>query len=105
MKEKEGFLLYTSFYEPLKILSDEQLGKLFRAIFEYKINGIEDVDNDIQIAFAFIKNQLRLDDEKYEIKCNKNKENGKLGGRPPKANGNLKTERFFRKPNESEKTL
>lgn len=97
MKEKESFLLYTSFYEPLKILSNEQLGKLFRAIFEYKINGIEWVDNDIKIAFAFIKNQMRLDDEKYQEKCSKNKENAKLGGRPKKITE--KTERFFKKAN------
>ncbi len=104
---KESFLLYTSFYEPLKTLSNEQLGKLFKAIFEYEINGIEDVETDIQIAFAFIKNQLLLDSQKYEAKCQKNKENGKLGGRPKanKANGNSKTKRFKRKPKRSEKTL
>ena len=90
---KESFILYTSFYEPLKNLSNEQLGKLFKAIFEYELNGTENVDKDIQIAFGFIKNQLVLDGEKYDKKCKKNKENGKLGGRP-KANSNLKTERF-----------
>lgn len=76
---KDSFVLYTSFYEPLKSLTDEQLGKLFRAIFEFNLTEKENVDSDIKIAFAFIKNQLLLDGEKYEKAKRKKAEAGRIG--------------------------
>lgn len=82
--KKDSFILYKSFYEPLKMLSEKQLGKLFKAIFEYQISGKTEVDLDIQMAFAFIKNQLDIDYGKYEEKVKKNSDNGRKGGRPPK---------------------
>ena len=51
---KESFLLYNSFYEPIKYLSDEQLGRLFRAIFNYSSTGEITEDKEILIAFMFI---------------------------------------------------
>lgn len=76
---KDSFILYTSFYEPLKTLTNEQLGRLFRAIFEFNLNDKEDVDVDIQIAFAFIKNQLLIDSEKYEDVKKRKAEAGRIG--------------------------
>ena len=76
---KDSFILYTSFYEPLKLLTDEQLGRLFRAIFEFNINGSEEVSNDIKMAFAFIKNQLIVDSKKYENTLKRKSEAGKRG--------------------------
>ena len=78
--ERESFILYTSFYEPLKYLNDTQMGKLFRAIFEYQIKGNINVDNDIRIAFEFIKNQLDIDAEKWKGEKQKRSEAGRLGG-------------------------
>lgn len=80
MKEKESFILYNSFYEPIKALKNEQLGKLLRAIFDYTINGEITQDNEIIVAFMFIKNQLDRDSEKWEDERNKRKEAGRLGG-------------------------
>ncbi len=74
---KNSFIIYNSFYEPLKSLNDEQLGKLFRAIFNYTINGEITQDNDILIAFMFIKNQLDMDSEKYQDIKQKRSEAGK----------------------------
>lgn len=71
---RESFLIYKSFYEPIKHLSDEDIGKLFRALFEYQINKTECTDVSIKMAFDFFKNQFRLDDEKYNNKCQKNRE-------------------------------
>lgn len=80
MNEKESFILYNSFYEPIKALKNEQLGKLLRAIFNYTINGEITQDSEIIIAFMFIKNQLDRDSEKWEVERNKRKEAGRLGG-------------------------
>lgn len=62
---KESFIIYTSFYKPISILSDKQLGRLFRAIFEYQLSGVVDVEEDIRMAFEFFKNQFEIDESKY----------------------------------------
>ena len=74
---KDTFVLYNSFYEPIKLLTDEQLGKLLRAIFDYTINGEITQDKDIMIAFMFIKNQLDMDNAKWEETRKKRSEAGK----------------------------
>lgn len=81
---KDSFLLYKSFYGPVSGLSDKQLGRLFRAIFLYQIDGSTQVDADIQMAFAFFKNQMDIDGGKYQKVIERNKRNGSKGGRPSK---------------------
>ncbi|SVE10973.1 uncharacterized protein METZ01_LOCUS463827 [marine metagenome] len=80
--ERPSFLIYKSFYEPIKILSYENKGKLFEAIFEYQINGKLEAEPQIQMAFAFFKNQFELDQKKWEKKIVAQIDNGKKGGRP-----------------------
>ena len=36
--DRQSFIIYKNFYEPIKHLDDEDLGKLFRAIFEYNLS-------------------------------------------------------------------
>ena len=74
---KDSFVLYNSFYEPLKSLSNEQLGRLFKAIFNYTINGEVTQENDIIIAFMFIKDQLDRDSSKWQEIRKKRSEAGK----------------------------
>lgn len=82
--EKDSFIIYKSFYEPIRSLSDRQLGRLFRALFDYQINASTNVDNDIQMAFAFFKNQMDIDNSKYQKVVERNRQNGLKGGRPNK---------------------
>lgn len=85
MESKEGFLLYKGFWEPIKGLPNEKLGMLFRAIFEYQISGVEPgPENEIFMAFLFFKNQFKVDEKKYQTIIERNRNNGKKGGRPPK---------------------
>lgn len=81
---KDSFIIYKSYYEPIKGLSDKQLGRLFRALFCYQIEGSTQVDADIQMAFAFFKNQMDIDQSKYQKVVDRNKLNGSKGGRPTK---------------------
>ena len=81
--DRQSFVIYKNFYEPIKHLSNTDLGKLFRAIFEYQItNGVE-VEPGIKIPFEFFKNQFKLDDEKWMKRVEASRANGLLGGRPP----------------------
>ena len=80
--DRKSFIIYKNFYEPIKHLSDDDLGKLFRAIFQYQIsNGVE-VEPGIKIPFEFFKNQFNLDNEKWLKRAQSSRENGSLGGRP-----------------------
>ena len=97
-KQRDSFILYKSHYEPISKLSDSQLGRLFRAIFQWQINGKADPGPDIEMAFGFIINQCRIDNEKYLARCEKNQENGKLGGRPKKTDRLLENQTVIGKP-------
>ncbi len=79
---KESFILYTSFYKPISKLSDKQLGRLFRAVFRYNLGEVFDVEEDIEMAFEFFKNQFEIDESKYQSKVMRDVENGRKGGNP-----------------------
>lgn len=104
---RDSVIFYISHYEVVKQLENEQLGKLYRALFETAMGNDTKIDDDIKIPFGFINNQMVLDVQKYNDKCLKNKENGKLGGRPKK-DATLEAEKpnkangFFENPNENE---
>ena len=88
--DRQSFIIYKNFYEPIKHLNNTDLGKLFRAIFEYnlsvdgteKINGVV-VPPEVKIPFEFFKNQFNLDDAKWMKRVKASRENGLKGGRPP----------------------
>ncbi|MGV8142960.1 MAG: DUF6291 domain-containing protein [Candidatus Pacearchaeota archaeon] len=78
---KESFLLYKSFYEPIKHLTLEQKGALLDAIFLYQlgqdVTEVTAVNPAIKMAFEFFKNQFRLDDNKYQTFVELQKEKGR----------------------------
>ena len=79
---RESFILYKSFYLPIKELTVEEKGQLLDAIFQYHINGkICQLSPVCQMAFNFMRNQFERDDEKYQTVVERNKTNGKKGGR------------------------
>lgn len=52
----ETFVVPKSFYEPIKDWSNEDLGALFRAIFEWQTSGVEySVNDKIGLAFGLFK--------------------------------------------------
>jgi len=99
---KESFVIYKAFYEPISELSDEDLGQLFRCIFLYQIKEIEPANTSrIYMAFQFFKNQFRLDNKKYLVVVNRNKNNGLKGGRP-KTQDNPKNPVGYLKPKKAD---
>ena len=59
-------MLYDDLYETLQYLSDEQLGKLTRMIFDYRINGVVcDVSDPLFFCFNPIRVQLERNEIKY----------------------------------------
>jgi hypothetical protein len=105
MENKTSFYLHNDMLNVLDKLTDEQAGKLFKAIKNYQ-HGIEDeLDLLLEITFIPFKNQFDRDMVKYQSVVERNKENGKKGGRPKKTQGNPKNPSGFlnnpEKPKES----
>jgi hypothetical protein len=78
MNKKKSFLLYDDLYETLQYLNDEQLGKLTRMIFDYRINGVVcDVSDPLFFCFTPIRVQMERDDAKYKDEVEKRSIAGK----------------------------
>lgn len=76
MKDKDGFLLYTSQIGLFDKLTDEQAGKLIKAIYRYELTReYPNLDFGLDMAFTSIKIILDKNREKYQKQCKKNKEN------------------------------
>ena len=105
-KDKKSFILYCDQQGVFNMLPDEQAGKLIKHIFAY-VND-EDPESDdllLTIAFESIKTQLKRDLKKYEHYIDKQKENGRKGGRPktqPFFDETQKTQAFFLKPKKAD---
>ncbi len=85
-KKNEGIIMYREYLSYFELLSIEDRGELITAVFRYAF-GEEDgeaLSPAARMAFMFITDQINRDTEKYEKKCEKNRRNGLLGGRPPK---------------------
>lgn len=80
--------VYKDFISIAEALDNGQRGKLFLAILQYA-NGQEPtgLSGAEYIAFLTIKAQIDRDQSEYASKSEKNRENGRKGGRPKKANG------------------
>ena len=102
---RPSFLIYKSFYKPIKNLSNEDKGKLFTAIFEHQtqdFDGSEQViEPQIEMAFEFFKNQFELDNKKWEKRVEAQRANGKKGGRPKNS---VEDDAPDEKPNEPKET-
>ena len=80
---RDSLVLYTSYYDKFKKLSDEQFGKLIRLVFQYQEDGIVPEIEDIVISIAFdvIRHDLDINNAKYEMIIQKRKEAGSAGGK------------------------
>ena len=89
MKLKKSFVLYHDYWNWFRLLTDEELGQLMRAIFSYERDQIlpASLNEKTEIAFCMIKEVLDRDREKYELICNRNKEIAKLRWKKMKESG------------------
>lgn len=105
-KDKKSFILYCDQQGVFNMLPDEQAGKLIKHIFAY-VNDEDPESEDLLLTIAFesIKTQLKRDLKKYENYIDKQKENGRKGGRPktqPFFDETQKTQAFFQKPKKAD---
>ena len=82
-ENKKSFLLYSDLIHTIEKMSDEDSGKLFKHILKYVNDKNPTTDNIvIELVFEQIKQQLKRDLVKYESIRERNRINGKKGGRP-----------------------
>lgn len=81
---KESFLLFTDHLQLVEELSDEQAGKLMKGVLRYASgdDGVVFSDGITRVVFKAIKTSIDRANEKYERICQRNRDNGKKGGRP-----------------------
>lgn len=99
-EDKKGFIVYVDYEQHLKLLTDEENGKLFMALIKYASCGeLPDFDGALKMAFSFMRMQLDRDNEKYENVKKARSEAGKLGGRPKNEEKAKKANVFLEKQN------
>ena len=87
MANKKSFLVYLDNLTQVELLTDEEAGKLFKSLFKFSIDS-EDYSNNLEpmtkMAYSFMTEQIRRDNQRYEERCKQSSINGKKGGRPKK---------------------
>lgn len=97
--ERRAFLMYAEWHPLLTGMTDEQAGKLIKAIYAYQKGEEYEITDALLLGvFQMIKAKFDADRKLYEEKCEKNRANGAKGGRPRKQEEPKKTERLTEKP-------
>lgn len=86
--KRDGIIIYVQQYEAIKDLSQSDKGLLLDAIFHYHITGevMQELPPMVLMAFTFIRTSIDSNTRKYEAIVERNRENGKKGGRPRNPN-------------------
>ena len=75
-----GFFCQDEYLAKLVKLTDEEVGRLFRALMDYHKNGVvSDLDGRESIAFDFIKEDIDNAELAYQKKCDQASENRRKG--------------------------
>lgn len=113
MTTKNNLIIYNNFIEPIKLLSNEDAGILFKKLVAYHFDNTETQDNAfVEFAFGMMKPLIDSNKETYDNICKRNSENGSKGGRPKGSTKtqktqsvNLETQKNPKKLNRIEKNI
>lgn len=73
---REFFCAYHSYLKSMRKLTDEECGRLFRALLTYSITGEEtELEGREEIVFDIFSQQIDRDKESYEKTCQQNRKN------------------------------
>ena len=101
MKKPQAIYLYFDSLNELDMLSDEQTGRLLKALLRYGESGeTPDFSDDkaLMLVFSVMSRKIDRDFEKYAQICEKRKEAGRKGGAPK---GNANASKQPKQPNAS----
>ena len=71
---KSDLLIARVYREALENLTDEQCGKLIKALLQYQFDGIvpDNLTTELQMAFSFMKSVADKHNAYFQEKCKKN---------------------------------
>lgn len=92
---KDNFIFYRQWWESIRELDPEQQSRVYDALMRFAFEGIEPTDTIARAVTSLMRSMIKRDIEKYERVCERNRANGKNGGRPRKN----KTEKTDTNPN------
>jgi len=92
-QDKKSIIVYADWQEQFDSLTDEEAGKLIKHFFAYVNDENPTSDRLTELMFIPLKKALKRDLRKYESYIDKQKSNGKKGGRPK----TQKTQAFLEK--------
>ncbi|MCA6051667.1 DUF6291 domain-containing protein [Bacteroides thetaiotaomicron] len=89
---RKSFVIHCDIEDQLDLLTNEQVGTLFRSVVRYASNEEEISSNDgmVKLLFSVIKKQIDRDTEKYKAVCERRREAGSKGGKQKVANAKQK---------------
>lgn len=65
---RPGIMIYFDMLGPIRVLSDEDKGRLFLAMLEYGQDGtVPDFDGMLALAWGFVRPKLDKDEEEYNM--------------------------------------
>ena len=104
-QKKNKIHLYKNYFRTEQKMTNEQAGELLKLILHFVNTGelLGSEDPRVDTAFDFIGERLEFDTRNYVETCQKNSENGKLGGRPKKEPSSEEDEDTPKKANKVEK--
>jgi hypothetical protein len=87
--KRKGFIFYGEWWEYIKDIPDAERLECLESIICYGVSGEEKPPKSAvaKMAYKFISRDIKKAAENYDAKCEKNRANGKLGGRPKKPFG------------------
>lgn len=98
-ENKKSFIAYVDWKSTFDLLTDEEAGKLIKHIFSFVSDENPSLsDRILQLSFSHIEQDLKRDLKKWENYIDKQKANGKKGGRPK----TQKTQAFNEKPKKAD---
>lgn len=92
---KDNFIFYRQWWESIRELEPDEQRQAYDSIMRFVFEGIEPTDKYIRAVTSLMRSTIKRDLEKYERVCERNRANGKNGGRPRKT----KTEKTDTNPN------
>lgn len=82
---KQAYMMYKSWNPVIRSLPEPAAGKLFHAITAYQDGEQIDIDDPMLNAILqMMIHTFEIDAEKYAAIVERNRQNGRKGGRPPK---------------------
>ena len=103
-KDKKSFIAYCDWLESFEELSDDEAGRLAKHLFRYVSDlNPEAPDKLTKMCFIPIQQSLKRDLKKYEGYIDKQRDNGKLGGRPKNPKEPKEPTALFGNPTEPKK--